>query len=1220
MLTLVNLWEVKKMNNDYIKFHTLGLMAHSKEQDKKKKYELPPINTWTEEFCETLNKINYDKNIKISISSSDKLESNVDQKTQKIFEAFSHIAKVENIYVFNNLPDNINYVRFTDCVILREDNQEFATQCANSIMAGLSLLQTFNAKRDKILKEKTESLKNDKTEAEKQCNLIQKICALQAHFTADNKRSIIGSDNYIFNELLQNANDRISDGIMNISIKGNELILSYNEEGFSAKDFLAVSTSGNSGNIDDENRNNDNMNSTGHKGTGFKSVYNVFEKVVIQSGFVKCTLDDSKKINCSFEGDKIKDIVYEDWKMPDKKRYFPVPEFEFLDQYEEKTNITLTFIEGEKTSFIESNNLGSKEKFEESKVYYFLDNINEFKINEEHFDKKDYLDSNFYIKEENVEISEYDLKKNPRWKDKTIEAFKKANKSKIKILFPKENLPEETSIFCTLPVQNAILEVPFYINVPAFELEDGRNSISNNDTVENWQKIIWQKAIKGSGSSFSKIFSDFAKEHPNIAYKYFPYNCIDEWHCLKEIKFIKTITEDVNKYELMAINQWDNESDNNQQASEKKFVFLPDCMYEWFKEKKGLDGFSCDVPFVYYGHSFDYKMELLNKLNKQTDKPIEKLLNRCREFFENKFYVDKPNPIDNHQENSFLKNLLEKRAFSLQDIYRWYLGKTLCESEAHCIKTFTNTINGCNCIYKYKNNINVIFGSINDTQFEACFTNLRKGLYLHNGQIVEKDEKFLNEVLDKYRNDLSKVFDFNEELAGDHFKSEREGLFNSGKIVVKRGDKSFCLSDDVKGLFTSSFIDDARFILKEPKWAEDYVDNLDKRLTESDFYKERDRSFFEKTLEKYLKEYGEKPDVIKAIDKYIKECKTIDDKEKYLFESICKRYNGSEPLELKLDEKYLEMIDIYNKQINKYEDENKIEFNSQIIFCFEDKELSGITKYIVDKFNDRVDQKDKEKRFKFLGENESLKEILKNKVLICNDKYKNNRKYCIGTKICDKNEPQDIIIVFGEKSVGTMLRDLFNCKSYINPGTYNSMDCYLPNPLFKPNYDNWNDLNFNEISTIKYSDDKEIKHILIQRFEFKLEDKWLCFKGYGGDAFKSKRCPLCGGVMIAEASSLRIRYIQAIQGIHVPVLICSSCDEAVKYTENVYFCDEKGKAYLSDDNSKREDRLIELLKSNQNILICFDMFSNEKKIFPLDMTLLHRLICLNELKERKDSN
>ena len=374
-------------------------------------------------------------------------------------------------------------------------------------------------------------------------------------------------------------------------------------------------------------------------------------------------------------------------------------------------------------------------------------------------------------------------------------------------------------------------------------------------------------------------------------------------------------------------------------------------------------------------------------------------------------------------------------------------------------------------------------------------------------------------------------------------------------------------------------------------------------------------------LEKYLKECSKNSDVIKAIDGYIKKCETICSKEKYLFEFICKRYNESEPLELTWYKKYLEMIDIYNEQINI--DENKIEFNSQIKLCFNDEKLYGIPKYIMDKFNDRVDQKDKEKRFKFLGVNEelSLKEILEKKVTICNDKYKNNRRYCIGTKICDKNEHRDIIIVFGEESVGTMLRDLFNCKSYINPSVYNSMDCYLPNPLFKPDYDNWNDLNFNEIPELNYSDDKELKDILIQRFEFKfkLEDKWRCFKGYGGNDFESKCCPLCGGVMIAEASSLRIRYIQAIKGIHVPILICSSCAEAVKYTENIYFCDKEGKEYLSEDNSKSEDGLIELLKSNQKIRICFDMFSNEKKIFLLDMTLVHRIICLKKLEERKGS-
>lgn len=1232
------------MNNDYIKFHILGIIAHSKKQDDDI-YELPPINTWTEEFCETLNQINYDEKIKYSIYSKRELDSKVDREIEGVFRSFSHIAKVEKIYISNRLPDKINYVRFTDCVILRENNQDYATQCADSIISGLSLIQIFNRKKDEILTKKTESLKNDKEEAKRQCKLIKDICALQAHFSIDNKRSIIGSDNYIFNELLQNANDRISDRMMNISVKGNELILSYNEKGFSAKDFLSISTLGNSGNIDNENRNNDNINSTGHKGTGFKSVYNVFKKVVIQSGFVECTLDDSKRINCSIKGDEV-NIEYSEWDQ--EKSYFPVPEFKFSDQREEKTTIRLTFInQGEKDNFIRQNRLDAVTNFEESKVYYFLDNIDKFEINGELFDKKKYLEDKFYQYKEIIEIEESDLRNNPRWKDRRIKAFNESEKSKITILFPKkdsnedqkEKLPKETCIYCTLPIKNKNLNIPFYINCPAFELEDGRNSISSNSKIEKWNKVIFEKAIKGFGnggmykSAFSKIFTRFAKDNPDIAYKYFPYEYSSYknggWNCLYYIPFLKTITEKKDCYELKCIKDF----------IEQQALFLPEYMYFWFKEKKGMDGFSLigkGKTFVYYGHDFDYELELFKNISKMEIDTIyifnheffKEISTYITEFIENKFFVERENPVNLDFEIEFLKKLskdekIPKTNIFKTNIYRWYLGKTICESPAHNLNlveyslgdTFYK-IDGHNCIVQYEEKIKEIFGSINEDVFKKCFSNLRTKLYFSKDKIVNKEDGFLNDVLEKFAEKLELIYHFSDELVGDELDEDRKKLFESGKIVVKLGDGSFCLSDKVKDLFTSSIIDDAKFILKGPDWAKKYVCNLYEKLMDSEFYKEREQSFFEQEnmLKIYLTHDICECFLIKsAINEYIKHCDEITSKERYLFESICKFYHKETPIPLEWDKKYLELIDIYNEHIKL--DENKIELNSQIKFSFNNEKLDGISKNIKDKFNDKIDRKEKEKEFIFLGEKLSLEKIFEDRVRICNEKYKNTLRYCIGTHNFD-----NIIIVFGEESIGKMLCDLFDCNSYINSKVYSLMDCYLPNPLFKPDYDNWNGLDFNQIPDIQYANDKELKNILVQRFELKLEDKWLCFRGYGGSDFKEKRCPFCGGIIIAEASSLRTRYIQAIQGIHVPILICSSCDEAVKYTENIYFCDEDENQYSKNEELKGEDELIKLLKSDQNIRICFDMFPNEKKIFLLDMTLVHRLICLKKLKERKDSN
>lgn len=81
-------------------------------------------------------------------------------------------------------------------------------------------------------------------------------------------------------ELLQNIDDvsYINDPYVDISYHGNELVLTYNETGFSKENVVAITAIG-----DSTKQYLKNENTTGEKGIGFKSIFNVANVVEIHS-------------------------------------------------------------------------------------------------------------------------------------------------------------------------------------------------------------------------------------------------------------------------------------------------------------------------------------------------------------------------------------------------------------------------------------------------------------------------------------------------------------------------------------------------------------------------------------------------------------------------------------------------------------------------------------------------------------------------------------------------------------------------------------------------------------------------------------------------------------------------------------------------------------------------------------------------------------------------
>lgn len=1267
--------EVGHMNNEAIQFHILGILAHSKKTSKEntESYLLPPIHLWNKEMCDVINSIKFGDEIKFKLEKEEVrrlVEISQQEGIKKIFEAFKDLCQVNQIYLANsNEWDNkVEFVRFTDTVILKEKSEECAKKCADSILQGLRLIPAFAEKSENILKNETKPFK-DPEEAKDLCEEIKKICALQAHCTV-NTRKVIGSDNKIIHELLQNANDRLLDGVIKITTDKEKMVLSYKEEGFSGKDFLAICTSGNSGNRSN-GCGNSNIEATGYKGTGFKSIYNVFNKVVIKTNYVICTLDDTKKIKPKFKGDEISDIEYEEWKKEDKAKYFPVPHFEYTEDKHENTEMIFMFRDREKVKeFIQSNEL-DEETFKESKVFYFLRNIDKIDINDVPFDKKKYMSEHFLTYEVNgedkspywegdLDISKEDLKKNPRYKDISEDEFKKSSKNKMTMLFPNKKIPNETLLYCTLPILNEKLNMPVYINIPSLELEDSRNNISENEEVAEWNRIIQEKTLKGPSNHplweemnasmnapmnvFSKIFSRFAKSYPEIAYRYFPYQYNSEFECLYTIPFIRTVKEDkeAKEHELMSINQWSIwRFMLDDMYKDKEFIFLPDYMYQWFKEKKGLDGFKLKTPFVYYGINFDYPTlikKIFSGINWEPDYETcideigediytgcfeEHYLEKIFHFLESKYYVHR----DTVLEEDFLKTIYKSDYFVPEEkekwVYKLYLGKTICETPSHYLNGIEKDIGEYKSIEKYKDKIDSFFGNIEVQQFKACFKHLKKNLYIEdeeNNKIISSDDAFLGKMLEIFEDGKEMIFGFNKELEPTSEEdiseeNKRKDLFTSGKIVIKRGDNLFILSNKTDDLYTSTVIKNKSFIIEEPSWAYKYIKNLDKKIEENDFFKTTNLDRLKEIMPTYINSNDDKKGVKKtriyaAIKEYLETIDAIGDKEIGLFNMICTP-TGSEENSVTLTWKahFFSFISDFNKKITK--SEKTIFLSDGVRFSFDIDKLSDVPQYMREKIKDRIDVKNQEEEFRFMGEDLSIMQIINQKVKIYKDQDGNKRRYTIGKaeRVEEDKSKKDsyFIIVFGEESFGNMLNELFNCKDYITPYMFTTMDVYLPNPLLNSKFDTWTRETLKDIKC-EYTDDKKLKEALLNRFECKESSTWYCFNGYGAATFETKKCPICGSVLIAEASSLHIRSIQAVQGLHVPILLCTNCNEAIKYTDKVYLCNKEGEAYTDKESLK------EKLLSENVLKICFDMFSSEKKYFDLEMTFLHFKVILNLLE------
>ncbi len=670
---LIALWGLKYRDfreqaekEDLEQVERLGILCHAEsERGKENFFELPPKDNWTEGICKALNETSFERKYKLCDKDAESLDENTEMEhIFAVLKKIESIPAVEHIYIWPELKTE--YVRFGGTVILKAAEEKYAKECLASIETGLDIVREHESIKNDLLEKKEPVTSADKVQLEQ----LRDICALAAKFNID-KRPESGCDNDIWSELLQNANDHIpedaQDKTLYITIDSGSqddkpaLKLKYMDRGFSVRDFMAVCTSGNSGNdLSGEAR-------EGRKGTGFKSIYNVFYKAVIHSRDVTCTLEDRPaEIKIGDNNKIICEPGKEEWNENDKK-YYPIPQFAFSGEDGKNVNYGKPAETGEagwtvielyrRNGQIEMPGLPKGALSEnEKQLYLFLDRIEnvKFDIAGETFDfpKETYLKEHFIQKKHKLEFNEESIKEiikhNPYWakrlsagREQKKEVFDK--KREMTILFPKPEKKDcmENSdgacVYCTLPVRNFKLNLPFYVNIPLLELDDSRKSLkegcAGESNLETWNKEILKAALCGENSAFSKIFREFSNnEEPgnenreNIIdlknlFQYFPSDYLnkDVWkglswkECLMSVPFIRT-TRNGNAYEACSLNQWDPGAGS---STQDKFVILPEYMYKWFHMQNGLDGFCIDkLLFLYYGH---------NTRNGDKDSEYEKL-------------------------------------------------------------------------------------------------------------------------------------------------------------------------------------------------------------------------------------------------------------------------------------------------------------------------------------------------------------------------------------------------------------------------------------------------------------------------------------------------------------------------------------------------------------------------------------------------------------------
>lgn len=1126
----------------------------------KQEIELPELTYWGSYICDALNAIDYNKTGHIILNKKDNLKEITDESIKKIYEKLPSLVKVDKVYVYGALPGK--YVRFNKTVILGEENKDYATEAAESIQKGLSIFQEY------VYGKKIEEMKfqGNVDNIRNICNTLSLKITLQNVFN-ENDEKVGFAENDVWNELLQNANDKINDGKLYVKIdEKNSVTFSYKEKsGFTVKDYYAISTSGNSGNLGNPDR----LSTEGKKGTGFKSIYRYFDVVEIDSAVkigleksgirIKCRLDRNQTAEVN-EGKKcaefknIEDLEDEDRKDRAKKCY-PIPKFEVYEGCKEHTTvIKLSQEKDGARDFLSKVNSNSFVK-----RLLFLNNISDFQIE----NKGSVIEFTKEIKDDRIEIRDIQGEK---------------------LVFSGHIYESELQQYSSLPGAGRVEKVP--------------------DWVENGQRKV------------QVIFQDSVNESvaKGMAYQYttLPWETAKNESTYKENIYINNPWYDLDdKRSGICFN---GENENNLVYNEyNRYIWtqvhIPalEAAYKKIGEK---------IPKKLYRYSIEGAgKESLNKICKDI---LIKAYNT--DYEEGRELTDKNQARDIWNWSGWSEN------DKLLCLSKWILGKNICENTK--IFSFSNinfpnlTIPGWMSFQQCQKKIKEVSGiDVILEQCEEVFTKtIRTELYTYQNEIVDEEDLILKELL------KSKAYE--AFLGGETQKLSGKGkevlnLFNGGCLRYRKGDRYISSNENL--YFSRSDLDHPN-VVTIGEGVPEYIpqeNNLDKIFSDKEFLKkivestESRVSVIEKYLEKefisiwttvqhYLNELADSGELNENQQRLL---------EKYLEKSVQGRIKWKKIYKKVLASKNIKYYDKKGDQLNVYP---KYEFD----------DLSELDASLIEQFEDRVDEKVRDKEETIIVDNRCemitldtfFKEYIrfspKGANMVVGD-YKG--KWCF--------------VVSREDAIGSILSKCFNCNDYVTPQVMKNMDC-TPADVFKGSAVKTETLKKDLVELIKIinedpiltekiqelrSNNELLKDLFIRPFSFNNHE----YMGYGAEKFKDKRCPVCKGIMIAEKSNIKIRNIQIKKGYSVPFFMCENCYNAVKYAKRVWLnnvLDKKNKTLENNRKSKEDyENLKNQIVEKQSCELVYEMHLQEKKSLEVKLSFFHLLLickCIDEIIER----
>lgn len=359
------------------------------------------------------------------------------------------------------------------------------------------------------------------------------------------------SSRYIY-EIIQNADDCIyGDKIAGITIdlrdlsKKNQMKITYNEEGMTYKDIMAITTVGKS------NKKN-NRKLIGEKGIGFKTIFSACRSVDIYSGGYSFKLSDENFVPILIEKKEIEGTMLilnfdkketEENKKKildiDKNIYNKLKEKYGLENKKEAfKNCPILFTQNIKTITVLSESesfaisLIENEDTIEYKVFKDEEILEDFKIEYFKF-RKDVI----------FEYSEYNSRYPDQYSKDDYENLKEYEEGRkiitypIEVVFAKDESIENGNLYTYLPTYTNI-KAPFNIQMP-IKLNIDRSSVwfvgdsdtdfdmneeNDNESIEmlEWNKRVFDEMFFSKNALIKEAYEELAKNSEVDIFKYIP--------------------------------------------------------------------------------------------------------------------------------------------------------------------------------------------------------------------------------------------------------------------------------------------------------------------------------------------------------------------------------------------------------------------------------------------------------------------------------------------------------------------------------------------------------------------------------------------------------------------------------------------------------------------------------------------------------------------------